>query len=97
MEEDKSQGFMVFWMYEGTPKNQHFPMEQMTLALNFMEMLRDTPLVYTYVTFVSQNPQAVGKAGVSDKLPEDYSWSKQHRAGSNSEKSIGIGSKSNGV
>jgi hypothetical protein len=96
MEEDKSHGFMVFWIYEGMPKNQHFPMEQMSLALNFMEMLR-ADSKFTFITFVSQNPQSVGKPGVSDKLPEDYSWSKQHRAGATSEKSAGIGAKSNGV
>ncbi len=94
--EDKTSGYMVFWIFEGQSKCQHFPMEQMSMALNFMGMLRANE-AYSYVTFVSQNPQSVGKPGVSDKLPEDYSWSKQHRAGATSEKSIGIGAKSNGV
>ena len=96
MEEDKSHGFMVFWMYEGTPKNQHFPMGQMTFVLNFMETLRADSR-FSFITFVSQNPHLIGKPGVSDKLPDGYSWSKQHRAGETSGKSAGIGSKSNGV
>lgn len=97
MIEDKLSGFMVFWMFEGVPKNQHFPIEHMSLALNFMEMLRKKS-EYTYVTFVSQNPQSIGLSGVSDILPIDYSWSKAHRAGGKKDKlTAAIGSTSNGV
>ena len=84
MDKNKLIGFMVYWVNitgeKFWPEQRHYEMHEMTEALSFVEVLRKNPDV-AYVTFVSQNPDSVGKPGVSDKLPEDYSWSKQDRAG----------------
>ena len=83
MEKNTNIGFVVYWMNEpngpGVREShyQHFGMDEMSLALNLMETLRNSGMMY--VGMVSQNPQSVCKPGVSDKLPEDYSWTKQHR------------------
>jgi len=90
-------GFMVYWMTNyGNPACRLFEMTEMSQALKYMDELRSTP-GYQFVGMVSQNPQSVGKAGVSDKLPEDYSWTKQHRADGQPDgpKSI-MGSRSHG-
>jgi hypothetical protein len=92
-------GFMVYWTQTsdnvGSPHSMHFTMAEMTAALAHVATLRELPEV-SFVTFVSQNPDSVGKPGVSDKLPEDYSWSKQHRAGTERGKSRSlVGAKSN--
>jgi hypothetical protein len=81
----RNTGFIVYWI--GVPNgsgirdsyHRHFEMSEMTDALKFMETLRETDELW-YVGMVSQNPNSVGKPGVSDKLPDDYSWSKQHRS-----------------
>ena len=66
-------------------------MSEMTEALNFMQSIRDAA-GYEFVGMVSQNPNSIGKPGVSDVLPEDYSWSKQHRGdGQEKIKSFGGG------
>jgi len=69
---------MVFWMLDGFPGNQLFQPNELSQCLKRMEEIRKCP-GYEFVTMASQNPDSVGKPGVSDKLPEDYSWSKQHR------------------
>lgn len=75
-------GFMVYWVDitgEGfIPVHAHFDMDEMNDALALMEDLRKNPAC-AYVGMVSQNPDQVGKAGASTKLPDDYSWSKQYR------------------
>ena len=71
------------------PFHSHYDMDEMTEALEFVNDLRNNPDV-SFVTFVSQNPDMVGKVGVSDKLPEDYSWSKQGRAGTERKRSKSI-------
>jgi hypothetical protein len=96
----KTSGYMVYWVdITGEtffPFHSHFEMNEMSEALAFMEDLRKNTDV-AYVTFVSQNPDSVGKPGVSDKLPDDYSWSKQQRGDGQPDgsKTI-IGSRSNG-
>lgn len=100
LKEFEDSGYVVFWV--GGPNafgerasfSKHFTMNEMTDALNYMETLRKAG--NWYVGMVSQNPFSVGRPGVSDKLPEDYSWSKQHRGGEdqNAPKSL-IGSRSN--
>jgi hypothetical protein len=82
-------GYVVFWI--GGPNafgergtySKHFKITEMSDALNYMADLRKAG--NWYVGMVSQHPDSVGLPGVSDKLPEDYSWSKQHR-GSDQEK-----------
>jgi hypothetical protein len=71
-------GFMVFWMLGEYPGNRLFQQNELSECLKYMESLRNCA-GYEFVGMVSQNPDSVGKPGVSDKLPEDYSWSKQHR------------------
>jgi len=76
-------GYVVYWI--GAPNglgvrgsyHQHFKTDEMVKALNLMEVLRKAGMLY--VGMVAENPDSVGKPGVSDKLPEDYSWTKQHR------------------
>jgi hypothetical protein len=86
-------GFMVYWMEDsgshlGVSRQQFefFKPEEMTEALNFMNELRKREDV-EFVTFVGQNADSVGKAGVdtiaNGMTPDGhkYEWSKQHRAG----------------
>jgi len=74
-------GYMVFWwQLFGGAKSLHFEMNNMKGALDFMKELRADPS-YEYITMVSKNPDMVGKSGVNDVLPEDYSWSMEHRIG----------------
>jgi hypothetical protein len=86
-------GFIVYWVIisdgEFCPRHAHFTMQGMNDALKFANDLRNNTDAF-YVTFVSQNPDMVGKVGVSDKLPEDYSWSKQGRAGTERKRSKSI-------
>jgi hypothetical protein len=93
MDKNKLIGFMVYWVNitgeKFCPEQKHFEMNEMTGALSFVEVLRKNP-DFAYVTFVSQNPNSVGKPGVSDKLPEDYSWSKQGRAATEQRRSKSI-------
>jgi hypothetical protein len=93
-------GFVVYWLDvsgigDHIPNYRHFEMHEMSEALGFTETLRKTGM--WYVGMVSQNSNSVGKAGVDDKLPEDYSWSKQHRGDGEpaGPKSL-IGGRSNG-
>ena len=96
----KKYGYVVFWI--GGPNafgernnySKYFEPNEMTVALDYMADLRKAG--NWYVGMVSQNSYSVGKPGVSDKLPDDYSWSKQHRGGQdqNAPKSL-IGSRSN--
>ena len=75
---------------------QHFEMTQMSEALKYMEVLRKAGDIY-YIGMVAENTESVGKPGVSDKLPDDYSWTKQHRGDGEPDgpKSI-MGGRSNG-
>lgn len=87
-------GFMVFWMQGEYPGNRLFDMNSLSDALKYMDHLRNCP-EYEFIGMVSQNPDHVGKPGASTLLPEDYSWSKQHRGdGEEKIKSI-IGGRSN--
>jgi hypothetical protein len=60
-------------------KFSEFGQNELTKALAHCEALR-TPAEGTFISHVciqSELPDSVGKAGVSDKLPEDYSWYKR--------------------
>lgn len=53
-------------------------------ALAFAEelrMKRRAGAKYSFISLVAEDPNSVGEAGVSDKLPEGYDWTKQDRAG----------------
>lgn len=53
-------------------------------VLSFTESLRKARREgarYALISMQSENIDCVGEQGVSDKLPEGYDWSKQHRAG----------------
>ncbi len=91
---------MVYWteiVDEVPVPCQHlFGMEEMSESLKFMEELRNSGIAQ-FVGMFSQNPNSVGKPGVSDKLSADYSWSKAHRAGSERGSSYSIiANRSNG-
>ncbi|MFT3858271.1 MAG: hypothetical protein QM742_12485 [Aquabacterium sp.] len=77
---------VVYWLRGGQPFVQAFTDDQLLAALAFAEARRKDkddqgrPL-HTHVVLNSELGDHVGKPGVSDELPEDYSWSKQHRGG----------------
>lgn len=77
---------VVFWLSAGQPFVETFNDEQLLPALAFAEARRkdrDTqglPLNH-HVVLSSELGDHVGKAGVSDELPTDYSWTKAHRGG----------------
>lgn len=77
---------MVYWSEirkEGIsnvkiPCSKEFDLQQMTDALTFMEELRCRAVVdgLSFITMSSENPNSVGKAGVSE-VNSDYSWTKR--------------------
>jgi hypothetical protein len=48
----------------------------LTVALKICESLRNESDV-RFVTMAIENPDQVGKMGVSDKLPDGYDWKKR--------------------
>lgn len=77
---------VVYWLQEGRPHAQVFTDTQLLAALKFSELKRketreDGRLANSHVVTHSELGDCVSKPGVSDELPEDYSWSKQHRGG----------------
>ena len=76
-------GFMVYWTeaHFGA-RSQLFTISQMSEALNFMSELRKKEGV-EFVTFIQQNPDCVGKPGVTafNGLQADgvtpYDWKKR--------------------
>lgn len=77
---------VVYWLSNGIPYVETFTDDQLLPALAFSESKRKEkdaqgrPLNHHVVTN-SELGDSVGKPGVSDELPADYSWSKQHRGG----------------
>jgi hypothetical protein len=77
---------VVYWLSEGRPYVQAFTDEQLLVSLSFAEGKRKEkdaqgqPL-NSHVVTNSELGDCVSKPGVSDELPDDYSWSKQHRGG----------------
>lgn len=85
--------YMVYWMeatapisHTYVPQSQQFGSSEMTAALQCCEQLRTRrrngePI--SFVTFVSEDPNQVGQAGVDTvadgKLPDgaDYTWRKR--------------------
>jgi hypothetical protein len=78
--------YMVYWTYMleqyapgWSPQHKHFGSDEMSAALKFMEDLRKQQREdgsVGFVTFVSENPNSVGKPGV-DETGADYSWTKR--------------------
>lgn len=77
---------VVYWLSQGSPFVKVFTDEQLLDALAFSEARRQEkdpaglPL-NSHVVTNSELGDCVSKPGVSDELPEDYSWSKAHRGG----------------
>jgi hypothetical protein len=77
---------VVYWLSKGRPFAEFFTDDQLLAALAFSETRRKEkdeagkPLNNHIVTN-SELGDCVSKPGVSDELPEDYSWSKAHRGG----------------
>jgi hypothetical protein len=72
--------YAVYWLENNQPQHQVFDTVQITETLKFTEMLRlrqRNGEAVAFVTFCSENPNSVGLAGVSDKLPEGYDWKKR--------------------
>lgn len=79
-------GIVVYWLSQDQPFVQPFSDGELLVALSFAEGKRKErdsqglPL-NSHVVMNSELAHSVGKPGVSDELPQDYSWSKQHRGG----------------
>jgi len=77
---------VVYWLSAGQPFVQHFADDELLAALALAEARRkeldaDGRPLNGHVVINSELGDSVGKPGVSDKLPDDYSWSKSHRGG----------------
>jgi hypothetical protein len=77
--------FVVYWLegevQRGVPRFEPFDGSALTQALAFAEALRKRQAAGDGVSFVSlcsENPHAVGQAGVADP-PADYAWKKRRR------------------
>lgn len=75
--------YMVYWSEAHetglTPHAQSFASGAMRDALRLTETLRQRQLAgepVSFVTLCSENPNAVGRAGVADP-PPDYEWRKR--------------------
>jgi hypothetical protein len=79
-------GIVVYWLSQGQPHVEAFSDQQLREALAFAEARRKDqdaqgqPL-NRHVVINSELGDSVGKPGVSDDLPPDYSWTKSHRGG----------------
>ncbi|MES2091873.1 MAG: hypothetical protein V4532_18115 [Pseudomonadota bacterium] len=77
---------VVYWLTNDRPFVAAFTDAQLLAALSFAEARRKEkdeaghPLNH-HVVINSELGDCVGKPGVSDELPEDYSWTKSHRGG----------------
>nr|WP_315194795.1 hypothetical protein [uncultured Aquabacterium sp.] len=77
---------VVYWLTQGQPSVQAFTDDQLLAALAFAESRRKArdpqgaPL-HQHVVINTELGDSVGPAGVSDELPDDYSWTKSHRGG----------------
>lgn len=72
----------IFWMENGEPKNAPFSSLNLGLAMQLCETLRRRAKAgenICHVCVSSELADHVGQAGVDDKLPADYDWSKKHR------------------
>lgn len=77
---------VVYWLTEGTPFVETFTDDQLLAALAFSEGKRKEKCpagkpLNNHVVTNSELGDSVGKPGVSDELPADYSWTKSHRGG----------------
>jgi hypothetical protein len=77
--------FMVYWTeFENgmnTPHAKLFPSADMSAAMHFLEQLRIRKRAgenLAFITMCSENPDAVGPAGVAEPGP-DYNWKKRRR------------------
>lgn len=77
---------VVYWLTNGIPFVEAFTDDKLLAALAFSESKRKEKdaagnACHNHVVINSELGDCVGKPGVSDELPEDYSWSKSHRGG----------------
>jgi hypothetical protein len=77
---------VVYWLSQGRPFVEFFNDAQLLDALAFSEARRkekgdDGQPLNQHIVTNSELGDCVGKPGVSDELPADYSWSKAHRGG----------------
>lgn len=75
--------YMVYWTATEkavtTPKSREFNSDEMLDALRFAEEMRKIQRStgeVKFITFVSENPNCVGHAGVAEVGP-DYDWKKR--------------------
>lgn len=76
-------GIVVFWLESGVAQSTGFQSKELLVSLNYVEGLRKRRALgepITHVSICTELPDSVGQAGVSDKLPDNYDWTKQDRA-----------------
>ena len=74
--------YCVFWMYPnqlGHFKARGQSFTDLNEAIKWCEELRQGGEA-RFVTMAVENPDHVGKIGVSDVLPDDYNWTKRRDA-----------------
>lgn len=75
---------IVFWLEDGMPMSHGFGGREQSEALKLAEVQRKRRAageLISHVCLSSEHEDSVGLPGVSDKLPENYDWTKQDRAG----------------
>lgn len=77
---------VVYWLRQGQPHVEAFTDQQLREALAFAEARRKDKdeqgrPCNQHVVINTELGDSVGKPGVSDELPPDYSWTKSHRGG----------------
>lgn len=77
--------YMVYWTEvdaeKSTAHGRAFDAEELRAAMQCMEQLRARQRAgeaIGFITMSSENPNAVGHAGVADPSP-DYNWKKRRR------------------
>lgn len=76
-------GVTIFWLEDGMPRHMKYISSEMGASMKLMEALRQNAAAGSDICHVCMSTEfenSIGKAGVSDALPADYDWSKQHRA-----------------
>jgi hypothetical protein len=67
--------YRVYWTDDEGINARDFTPDKMSESLKFMNELRANPK-NCFVTFVSENPNSVGKPGITE-VGSDYSWTKR--------------------
>jgi hypothetical protein len=81
--------YCIYWLlrHDAHWISNHQIEDDLNVAVKLCEALRNESDV-CHVTMSVENPNMVGKMGVSDKLPDDYDWVKRRDAISSRKRGI---------